>query len=276
MTLPLPRRLKRLFRRLAKRPVLHLCRSRAKCREHGTIYRKTCADCRRARWHRRSRERCDVHGLNWSRSCARCRRALRRRRIRLGRKITRGVGLQLGMESLKGAGHGIAAFILIAWLLASNDESLHWQIVVAAIAAAVLFDPVVTGTRLVKKWFRTGSYRTDDTDALWEADWQTSRERRQRKTQYLKRRRWKGAAIGATLGTIFVSTLLAIAPLSAGLTAYEFFERSKDFYDNHPLVTVIAIIVISLLPVPWAMMGHSAEKALWPKPDENPMRRDDW
>ena len=161
-----PLRMARLARRCR-----YLFRSRLKCREHGTIYESSCADCRRARWRRRSRERCNIHRLRWEPSCKHCRRALTNRRVRLGRKITRGVALQFGKEIFKGIGHGIAAIILIAWLLADNAESLHWQILVAAIAAAILFDPVVTGTKLVKKLVRTVLYSTDDTDALWEADW---------------------------------------------------------------------------------------------------------
>ena len=265
---------------LLPRRFRYLFRSRFKCRDHGTIYQRSCADCRRARWRRRSRERCNIHRLRWEPSCKHCRRALTNRRVRLGRKITRGVALQFGKEIFKGVGHGIAAVILIAWLLANNAEFLHWQILVAAIAAAILFDPVVTGIRLVKKLVRTVLYSTDDTDSLWEADWQTSRERRQRKTQYLQQRRWRGAAIGAVLGMGLLVALFAVAISPAELTANELFARIEGLYDNQPLITAFAIVsfvvAILLLPVMGVIVGHGIEKALWPKPDENPMRRDDW
>lgn len=265
-----------LGRALLPRRPQYLFRSRLKCREHGTIYSRNCADCRRARWRRRSRERCHIHRTGWETTCKHCQRALRNRRVRLGTKITRGVVLQFGKEFFKGVGHSIAAIILIAWLLANNAESLHWQILVAAIAAAILFDPVVTGTRLVKKLVRTVFYSTDDTDALWEADWQMSRERRQRKAKYLQRRRWRGATIGTVLGMGWLVALFAVAISPADLTADELLARIGKTYDNEPVIAVLAIVAVSLLPVMGGIVGHGIEKALWPKPDENPARRDDW
>ena len=243
------------------------------------IYRGDCPDCRRAREYRQSRERCDIHGLDWSRSCRRCRRALRRRRIRLDRKITRGITLQLGIESLKGFGHVAAAVVLIIWLLSANEEFLYWQIFVAAIAAAILFDPVVTGIRLVKKWARTLAYRTDDTDALWEADWQTSRERRHRSAARRRQPRWRGATIGAVIGLTFVAMLLTIianATLSSEISSEDFLERIKGLAVHQPALTALGIITLLSFPVLGGIIGYGVEKALWPKPDENPMLRDDW
>ena len=112
--------------------------------------------------------------------------------------------LRLVIEAIKGVGYGVAAVLLVAWLLTGNEELVHWQIVVAAIAAAILFDPVVTGVRLVKRWVRVVTYRMDDTDALWEADWKSSRARRRRSLEIREGRRWVGATLGTILAGAFV------------------------------------------------------------------------
>ena len=73
--------------------------------------------------------------------------------------------------------------------------------------------------------------------------------------------------------------LFAVAISPAELTANELFARINDLYYNQPLITTFAIISFTvaalLLPVMGGITGHGIEKALWPKPDENPILRDD-
>ena len=120
----------------------------------------------------------------------------------------------------------------------------------------------------MKKLVRTVLYSTDDTDALWEADWQTSRERRRRQTQYLQERRWRGAIIGAALGMGLLIALFAVAISPAELTANELFARINDLYYNQPLITTFAIISFTvaalLLPVMGGITGHGIEKRFGP------------
>ena len=268
-----------LFRGRGKRRLRYLFRSRFKCCEHGTIYDRGCADCRRARWRRRARERCSVHGLGWSTSCRRCRRALNRRRARLDRKITRGIAWQLVIESLKGVGYGLAVTVLIAWMFQNSGDAvpLPAEIIVAAITAAILFDPVVTGTRLVKRWFRITSHQVDDTDALWEADWQTSRERRRRKEASTRRRRWLGATVGSMLlGGLNPTLMLFLFSQNPDISI----ERIRESAINEPVTSALLfaglIAGVIILTVIGGRLGHQFEKALRPRPEENPMRRDDW
>ena len=54
------------------------------------------------------------------------------------------------------------------------------------------------------------------------------------------------------------------------------FYRSVDFFMEHPILGVILIVVASAIPAIGGMFGYDVEKAVRPKTDENPMRRDDW
>ena len=269
----------RLLRRLIR--VTGRLRGRAKCREHGFIYYADCQNCSQARACRQARERCDAHGLAFVRSCRDCRRASKRRNAKLHKKITRGVNLQLGMESLKGLGHLVAAAILIEWLFTARDgeSSLSWGIIVAAAAAAIIFDPVITGVRLVKKWVRTLAHRTDDTDALWEADWPSSKERRRKDAERRRGRRWIGATIGVFVGLslpAFMVVAIYAQQCRSGLPECEFYSWTADIAVENPILSILLIIIIVTLIVTSGMYGHMIEKSLWPKADENPMHRDDW
>ena len=266
-----------LFRRIRR-----IIPNRAKCYEHNTIYHDDCQLCRQARKYRKSRERCNAHGIKYLQSCTTCRRAYKRRRARLHKKITHGVTLQLGMEVLKGLGYLAAALVFIIWTFNNfgPDVPITLQIVLAAIAAGILFEPAIAGTRLAKKWARTISLGTDDTDALWEPDWPTSRERRYRSAARRRQLRWQGATIGAMIGLAFVAMLLTIiianATLSSEISSEDFLERIKDLAVHQPALTTLGIITLLSFPVLGGMIGHHVEKTLWPKPDENPMLRDDW
>ncbi len=270
----------RLLRRLIS--VTGRLGGKAKCREHGFIYHASCQNCGQARAHRESRERCDTHGLAFECSCRNCRKASKRRDAKLDRKITRGVNLQLGMETLKGLGHFVAAAILIEWLFRAatdGENSLSWEIIVAAAAAAIIFDPVITGTKLVKKWVRTLAHRTDDTDASWEADWPSSKKRRRKDAAQRRGRRWIGATTGSFVGLSF-PVLMAVAIYAqqcrSGLLVCEFYIRIADFAVSQPILFILFTILIVVLIAGCGIYGHMIEKSLWPKPDENPMRRDDW
>lgn len=269
----------RLLRRLVR--VTGRLRGMAKCREHGFIYHADCQNCSQARAYRQSRERCDTHGLAFARSCRSCRRAAKRRNAKLHKKITRGVKLQLRMETLKGLGHFAAAAILIVWILGARDGEipLSWEIILAAAAAAIIFDPVITGTKLVKKWFRTLVHRTDDTDALWEADWPSSKERRRKDAAWRRGRRWIGATIGAFVGLSFLALMVAAIyaqQCRSVLTECEFYSRIAGIAVDNPILSILLIISIIVLIAMSGMYGHMIEKTLWPKADENPMHRDDW
>ena len=259
-----------LFRRIRR-----IIANRAKCYEHNTIYHDDCQLCRQARKYRKSRERCNAHGIKYLQSCATRRRVYKRRRARLHQKITHGVTLQLGMEALRGLGYLAAALVFVIWTFNhfAPDVPITLQIVLAAIAAGILFEPAITGTRLAKKWARTISSRTDDTDALWEPDWPTSRERRYWTASRRQQLWWRGAGIGGSI-------LPAIAIIIFAQYPDKIIERTNEMIANEPATAILLFggltICAIALSVAAGVLGRGIEKALWPRPDENPMHRDDW
>ena len=178
-------------------------------------------------------------------------------------------------------GHLIVAILFFTWIITDTgpEVPIAIEIVAAAIVAGILFEPTITAMRIAKRYFRTQWNLADDTDALWEPDWATSKYRRASSNAASKRRRWQGACIGALLPVVLFGTLLlslASRSLDDDVAFAEFQQRIAEDSDTQILMLVLMVVAIGVLSITMGIVGHQVEKSLRPRPSENPMRRDNW